>query len=72
MDVEIGTEALIVLFWEYLFKFSAFCLCSVLLLWISPMQREPHRFFTVLYMTEDFSDVFNLNVFNVVHPCILG
>jgi len=29
MNVEIGTETLIFLFWEYLFQISVFCLCSV-------------------------------------------
>ncbi len=29
MNVEIGTETPIFLFWEYLFEISVFCLCSV-------------------------------------------
>jgi hypothetical protein len=28
MNVEIGTETPIFLFWEYLFEISVFCLCS--------------------------------------------
>ncbi len=29
MNVEIGTETPIFLFWDYLFEISVFCLCSV-------------------------------------------